>query len=362
MSKQVHTYENAPYVGQTSLTVRNITLDSLKLESIVTSYLGNVHIYDDAFYYVDRKFCYVYKFDKNGKLLNRYAGVGNNPNEMPIKTIVFSTFLPNGNSIFMGPSWDCYIFDKDFKRINDYSINWHFDVSKEELLKRPDPSNTRMYSLAYGVSKIKATNNELYFPIASQHPDFNPVNRSYATQARTMGKMRIDNGYVDAIFGSFPPTYRKNTDKLIMPYMLFDLKDDNHMYFTFPADSLIYLADDESAISASFGTQGRNMDTNYVNADNLKSFSLHARKQKEERGHYTSLTYIKEKGLLFRSYHKNGNDSTEGLQIYKDQTLIGDVDVPAGFEVNGYISPWIYSREIINEETGEIRIYKFQLD
>jgi hypothetical protein len=289
-------------------------------------------------------------------------GMGNGKNNVPIKTIEFSTFLPNGNMMVIGPSWDVFIFDTAFKKINEYVINWHYNVSKEEMLQHPDPANARLYSLAYRVGKIRATNNKLFFPIASQHPDFNPAKYEYALHARILGKMNIRNGYVESIYGNLSPAYTKNGNKLVLSYPIFDLMNEETMYMTFPTDSLIYKVDDDFSVMEAFGRQGRAMDTNYVNVSDLKFFAANYKKQAEERGYYTGIKYIKSKNLLFRSYQKSANENMDGLQIYRDGTLIGDVDVPKGFEVSGYIEPYCYSNGFTDEETGSIKVYKFKVD
>ncbi len=43
-----------------------------------------------------------------------------------------------------------------------------------------------------------------------------------------------------------------------------------------------------------------------------------------------TVEYVDETGLLFRSYRKGGGSATDGLQVYRDGVLVGDVDVPFG--------------------------------
>ena len=43
-----------------------------------------------------------------------------------------------------------------------------------------------------------------------------------------------------------------------------------------------------------------------------------------------TVEYVDETGLLFRSYRKGGGSVTDGLQVYRDGVLVGDVDVPPG--------------------------------
>ena len=39
-----------------------------------------------------------------------------------------------------------------------------------------------------------------------------------------------------------------------------------------------------------------------------------------------TVEYVDETGLLFRSYRKGGGSVTDGLQVYRDGVLVGDVD------------------------------------
>ena len=63
-----------------------------------------------------------------------------------------------------------------------------------------------------------------------------------------------------------------------------------------------------------------------------------------------AVEYVDETGLLFRSYRKGGGSVTDGLQVYRDGVLVGDVDVPLGFRMAGYVVP---------DEEGE-RLYMFR--
>ena len=80
-----------------------------------------------------------------------------------------------------------------------------------------------------------------------------------------------------------------------------------------------------------------------------------------KRGYYTTVKVFSDNKLLMRSYRKGSESKYDGLQIYKDDILISDLDVPKGFEINGYIAPYYYSSAIIDEEKETISVYRFQL-
>jgi hypothetical protein len=173
--------------------------------------------------------------------------------------------------------------------------------------------------------------------------------------------MYIKNGSVTRIFGRLPPTYSKNKSISTFSYLSFDLLPGNKLAISYPADSLIYLFDNNFNLLESFGSSGRNMDLNYHSATSLKDFRNNWHSENENRGYYRSTKFIAERNLLFRSYHKGGKETSDGLQIYKGDTLVADLDVPKGFSVEGYIAPYFYSNAFINDEKERISLYRFKL-
>ena len=99
----------------------------------------------------------------------------------------------------------------------------------------------------------------------------------------------------------------------------------------------------------------------YVKIDDFEVMSKYYMSEKQSKGYYTWLEYVDETGLLFRSYQKGGSQSTDGLQIYKDGVLLGDINVPKGLKVMGYVSPYYYSYVIADEEREIMYMYRFKL-
>jgi hypothetical protein len=87
---------------------------------------------------------------------------------------------------------------------------------------------------------------------------------------------------------------------------------------------------------------------------------MYYREERQKKGYYDWIEYIDETGVLFRSYKKGENSSSDGLQVYKNDVLIADLDVPKGFKVTGFIFPYYYSNEYIDEEAEKMIIYKFR--
>lgn len=103
------------------------------------------------------------------------------------------------------------------------------------------------------------------------------------------------------------------------------------------------------------------MNTNYRETTLLEDAERYLSEDMENYGHYRYLRYIAERNILFRGYRK-GKGMRDGLQVYSENCLIADIEVPRDFEVIGYITPWFYARGICNYDDEEIVIYKFELE
>ena len=338
-----------------------LALDTLKLQSFNSSFIGQTAVQQNHIYFIDAKFGFVYKFDVNGKLLHRYLGQGIAKNELPMKSVMLFTFLPNGNSIFIGTGYDCYLFDPEFNRVTDFKINWHSTKTQEQLINNPDLEDNGMFSLLYN-GRIHATDQTLYFPVASQHPKLNPTLANYAEDVKIIGQMDLTNGYVDKIYGKLPPIYKKNIQTLAFGYAYIDAFEGKNTLTAFPVDSLMYVVDDEFTISKSFGFQGRNMNLHYKNQTDPRKFRENYSEQVKNAGHYTFIKHFAPQGYTFRGYHKSGTATSDGLQIYQKQILIADVDVPLGFRVEGYIAPFFYSNAKLDIKNNDAKIFKFKLE
>lgn len=347
-------------IKKQNIRFKSVHLDSLVLDSVSTSFMGGIIVQDHCLLFIDQRFCWAIKFDTNGRLTRRYIGQGNAPDELPIKSIQFYTTMQNGGMLFIGPEWDCFVFDSNFKKIDDYGINWNNSTSRTNT-KTPNPSQTDIYTLAYGVSPIRADGDNLFLPIISQHPLFNPTSRSYSRDARVLAVMKIKNGNVNKIMGRLPPLYSRENAVNTFSYIDFDLLHNDSMIVGYPVDSLIYIFDKTFRIKAAFGFSGRDMDQHYTLSESLSQFRRNWQSETKTKGYYHSLKCVPERELIFRSYQKGHASVTDGLQIYHGVTLIADVDVPRRFCVEGYIYPYFYSNPYFDEEKGFIWVYRFRI-
>lgn len=102
------------------------------------------------------------------------------------------------------------------------------------------------------------------------------------------------------------------------------------------------------------------MDMDYEPVRSMEDMPVY-RRNRDTKGRYGWIEYIDETGILFRSYVKGRNSLTDGLQVYSDDVMVADVDVPEGFRVVGYIEPYYYSQVFEDDENGKLEIMRFRL-
>lgn len=160
----------------------------------------------------------------------------------------------------------------------------------------------------------------------------------------------------------YPESYESDSDrKAVFSSVNFDIDRMGNFYLTYEADTLIYVYDKEFCMKQCFGFSGRDMDLNYVSTLTPQEVGQNYRKERNTKGFYNWMEYVDETNVLFRSYKKGKERSSDGLQIYQKGILIGDVDVPKGLKVMGFINPYYYSYIISDEEREKLYLYRFRL-
>jgi hypothetical protein len=373
-------FSKEPFTEE-EIQFENLQLDTLRLDQIESSYVGFLIVSNDSIRFIDQRFGWIFTFDSEGTFYDRNLGQGHGPKELPMAGIEFYNSTPDGGHIFIGSSSDYYVFDQNYERIHQGVIRWKQGVPIEELARNPDPSQQRSYNIGYDIGSIMVTpTGNLYIPLISAPPiysEFNFTTDLFAEKARILAKMDIETGQIETISGRLSPVFVENENIRTFSYFHYTLIGDSTLAITYLPDSLIYIADLDFNVLSAFGYSGQQMDLNYRlfpssnHVETLRRFFL---EEFRDRGYYTSLTYIGERELLFRGYAKGQNSTTDGLQVYRGNTLIADVEVPKikdhsgdliptnHFKVIGYIDPWFYSNAVIDEIAEEIIVYRFRID
>ena len=342
-------------------SIKTIKLEELELESMESSYDGNLFVKSDSIYFVDKRFCWIFVFDKDGTLHTRHLGRGQGPQEIASGIIDGYACLNDGGYFFMGPGADCYIFDEQFQRTKMFIFRTRDDALTSDGLtgyERP-----WIYTPRYSDLTMRNYKEYLYYTVYSEYEDYNFIDspNSYFKNVHIIEKLNLMTGEEEQVLGYFPDSYSEDKSLRQLRYFFFDMDSKGNFYVAYEGDSLIYTFDQDYTPMTAFGYKGREMvDKPIVLDTESSSFWEEYAQNRKERGMYSGIVYIEETDILFRTYLK-GADTGGGLQIYKESLLIGDVDVPNGFKIVGYIAPYYYACCGIDEENEKIILYKFKL-
>ena len=133
---------------------------------------------------------------------------------------------------------------------------------------------------------------------------------------------------------------------------------DGGFYVNFEADSTIYRCDMDFHAFEAFGRAGREVDSDYLSVRSYGDADKYI-KNRQEKGSYGKIAVAG--GYIFRSYARGAASSVDGLQIYSDGVLIGDVDVPKGFRVAGKIGNRFFSEIFSDPDSGQLSYFAFSL-
>ncbi|OPZ57825.1 MAG: hypothetical protein BWY89_00394 [Bacteroidetes bacterium ADurb.BinA012] len=349
-----------------SISIDAISLDTVVLDKIEYSFDGILQIYSDNLSFIDKNYGLIYNFDTSGKLISKDLGKGRGPGEIESGYIEGHTVLQNGEHVFIGSSSDVHILDKDWKYVKRLTMDWHFSTPDAGSVPNPDPAEPIVYTLDYANFKVLSdSKNNAYMPIYSENPYFNGMmSESYYKNGRILLKMDLSDGYVVDLFGRRSPEYLKYRFLPQHATFYFDIDKSDRFYISHEIDSLIYVYDHDFKPLYSFGNKGIDMNTEYTELSEFdaKKFRKLFFEDKPQRGYYKDIILFEDMDdLLFRSYSKGYHTPYDGLQIYRDKTLIADLDVPKGFKVIGYLPPFFYSDLFYDEDLDELSVLRFRL-
>lgn len=340
-----------------AISCATLHLEALRLDSVNCSYNGLSGIFHgESIYYLDKYFGYFYTFDTQGRLLGRQMGVGRGPKETAVRGIAGLAISQEDELVLFGSNADFEIFDSTLVVKERFIVPFDPSVSGEDRFET--------YSYAWEHLVCRAYGHTLYIGMNSECPTFNILDRPEAFLEGGYHIGRIDlrkKSPMPMWLRGFPRPYHEMPDRYASAqYVDFDFDRNGRCYVGFEADSLIYVYDDKLKPLKAFGRAGRSMDWEYRPVHSWQQMDAYSANRKD-KGRYGWVEYIDRTGYLFRSYCKGAGSPFDGLQIYLDGVLVGDVDVPRGLEVAGYIPPYYYSRVVEDEQAEKLMVYRFKL-
>lgn len=334
----------------------DLTVDSLELECLCPvisgfSYVGYSGISENNLYFADALFANLYQFDKDGNYLNSVIRYGNGPHEIPVNRLQAYCVSSERHHFFLDSSTNLYEFDQNFNLVNRVLYYWNKKITKGDICERTEP-----YSTAWGENVNLTVHDGLFYTnIYGESDEFNITIPEYYKTARIIEPRDVRTGDPFPLLGRITPAVGYMT-----PFQkdFFRISDSGDFFVAFEADDLIYVYNSKYKLKYSFGQPGKNMNKDYKTL-NVENFYNDLMVEQEIRGRYTSLCVWGD--LTFRTYLTGAPDYQNRLQIYDKTTMIGDVLVPSGFKVMGYIDPFFYSEFICDEDNENIEIYRFKL-
>lgn len=344
--------------------ISKIEIDTITIQNdIETSFVGDFSIFNDTLYFADHFFGYLFRLNKDGNIIDKNIGKGNGPNE--VRAFNYSIVSKNGYYFLDGGSSNLYFFNKNFKKEKDFRINWENKRSKQEVLANPVPTLGDSYEFGFGYPEVFKPwdNNHVAIAITASHPKFNGYfdTELYYNHSRILAIVNLESGKIEKYIGRRSPVYLNYKNLPNFDHFSYEVTE-NQIFVNFWADPTIYILDKkEGKAIGKFGQKGKNMKIDYPVTKTYEQAENKWKEDQENYGHYHYVKYIANKKLLFRGYHRGKGASTDGLQIYKENTQIGDIAIPKGLEIIGSIGNEFYAANKEMNESEKLEIYKIIL-
>lgn len=342
----------------------SIKIDTISIDqSIETSLVGEFWTFEKSLYFSDKYFNYIFQFDKDGILIDKYVGKGKGPNEV----VGFNYAVPtsDGFSLLFGGNNSLSFFDKNWNKTAGFRINWDIKSLKKEILENPQPNETGAYEFDYGLPDIIKPwdENHMAIAITASHPKFNGYFNSslYYNQSRILAIVNNKTGKVVKLIGRRSPYYLLHSNLPNFDHFNYEIIS-NNVFVNFWADHSIYIIDKKDGLAiGKFGSPGKNMKINYPITKSYEEAENQRATDEFNFGYYHYLKYLPEENLLLRGYTKGKGTTTDGLQIYKNYTLIGDIEIPKGLKIIGFIDHYFYGYQLEpNEKDQNLRFFKIK--
>lgn len=340
--------------SSTDIQYRGLDIERIQLDSVYTSGDGYSGVYRDKdLYFYDKYFGYLFVFNLNGHLKFRTLGMGNGPKEIKIKEGITCAASVSGDLCIAGSTLDFQVYDA----LKDRTVYTMMAFNPD--LKR-SPENFCNYSYPEENIQSSFDGRYLYINLDSQHPEFNyfETTEDYLKNTFHIAKIDIKSQNATVLCKGYPRLYISEPYKYSSFNLVNFAPSGSGFYVNFEADSTIYRCDEEFRAVETFGRAGMNMDLDYLAAhsyDDADKYVLN----RQEKGSYGKIAVAGD--YIFRSYTRGSVSSVDGLQIYLDGVLVGDVDVPKGFHVAGKIGDRFFSEIFSDPDSGQLSCFAFSL-
>ncbi|MFV0503582.1 MAG: hypothetical protein ACK5LT_06400 [Lachnospirales bacterium] len=364
VSKNNDSYQNIPYTGTTDILFTSISFDSIAIDGSNTSLVGKWSCIEDKLVWGDFFYGSFYIYDTNFNFEKKVLSQGKGPNEIPSKKWVDYTVLKD-KIFILGSSYGYHLINsKTWKKLNSSRLNFSTEETNiKDLINNPKPDNLAIYEVNYPGLNLGFLNaEEIVFSISTSHPKINAyTSRLFYDESKSIAVLNLKENKITDMLANYSPIYKEYEYIPQFSNVLFT-EHKGKLLFSFEADSLIYNTNKKHSISNKFGIKGKKVSSKYPEINSTENYVNDYKIGRIKHGYYKYLKQISETGILFRGYQKDSLAKEDGLQVYRNNVLIGDVSVPKNFQVIGYIKPYYYAQIQPDDLNEEFVLFKFKLE
>lgn len=357
---------NIIHIGENHLKRYIVEIDTMRVNLENSSGMGNFYMKDSIITFVDAISCTFYDLNLHGQLIESYFGKGRGENE--IRTIMYAYPIENdplNRGIIVDNDYLVTIFDRKNRKI-DYCKKINFGKINKRRNQYQSPGLYQIVDFTdFGMSFYLDTDSLLIFPINIDNrmtatPD--KIDNKRYEKGAILGKLNLSTMEVEGVMGRFPEFYKHNP----MPHMEFFqyVISDGLLYVDHAVDSLIYVYKYPDDLQYTIGYECYGIDRDYTSTKIIDQNEIF-KDDVQHVGLNSGLILCSENNTLCRTYMKNVATGESGLQIYKDNNLIADVEIPAYFKLLGYKDRYYYGTCLIPAEDLDctyLTLYRIKID
>jgi hypothetical protein len=345
--------DRVPHKGENKTQNQSIIVDwdSTEIDIFYTGGQGNFFMKDSIITFASHYYAKIYNYDcRNFELISSHFGLGQGPNEL--LRFFYATPIINDTSFF--------IIDNNIK-VTLYNNQYELDRKgildfKWKGLNIGAYDSPSVYNFMlrtdFGANIYKYGDNFIIplQPILHYVCEDERVTKEHFAKSHIFGLLDVNTMEVNKVFGHYPPVYQK---QLLPHFNFFSYTFDNDIFYVdFPVDSLVYVYKYPDKLLYSFGFECKDIARSYTTSNVLND---EVYKNMRRNGMNAEIINFKESGLLFRTYIRNMENATSGMQIYDNTTydLLADIDVPLFFKLLGYHDGCFYGVTMLPRETDD---------
>jgi len=352
------------HVGKVNLS-SSIKIDSTVIDVSYTSGRGNFYMIDSLITFADAYSFTLYSYNNNtGKLISKHFRKGHGPNELNSFMYVYPD--SKSHKIFiLDSSYFLSSCDSSFNLVKKGVIDFGWKNNMHHSSDFNTPRNYKIMEMSdFDMNLTYINDSILMIPVNVIHRKTSQngfVNSKEYDEGHIFGLLNLNSMKVKKVLGKYPYIYKTNPVPH-MDFFQYSMKEDT-IYVNHAIDSLIYVYKYPDKLLYTFGYECNNINRNYTVTKKVDHGKL-LKNDTKKCGMNIGLKYISQTNLLLRTYMLNLNNGESGLQIYKDNNLIGDFKMPRYFKLLGYCDKYYYGVRLIPIETRDITkfvFYKFKI-